>query len=314
MIRGFVLESPVWKVLRQESRDTVTIDLFRYDPTKEAKPRREAHEIPFCKGMSILHVLKYVHDNIDDSLAFRYSCENELCGLCGVFVNGKPVLACREELISNPTVIDPLPGFPVIRDLAVDTSRLEGKMEQLFFGIHKPKKEVSRMLPLSAIHANNMTACIECHICDTVCNAAKFSSEKFVQPEGIVKLINFLPFPCNRKEKEAIYERLYYCTLCWECTEVCPRDVQITDFVLALRNFATKKGYFPAPFKRIVKSLFVTGHEFPFTGFTSKLRGQLCLSEKPQLAINVPQALEEVQRLMKLVGASHLLESTEVKD
>jgi len=83
--------------------------------------------------------------------------------------------------------------------------------------------------------------------------------------------------------------------------------------MLALRNLATKEGYAPAPLKNVLKSIFETGHEFPFTGYTRKLRRELGLNETPPLTIGSPKALEEVQKLMKMAGATRLLKSSEMK-
>jgi len=84
--------------------------------------------------------------------------------------------------------------------------------------------------------------------------------------------------------------------------------------MLALRNLATKEGYAPAPFKNVLKALFETGHEFPFTGYTRKLRRELGLSETPPLTIGRPKALEEVQKLMKMAGVGRLLKSGEMQE
>ena len=106
---------------------------------------------------------------------------------------------------------------------------------------------------------------------------------------------------------------VWLCTVCYTCQERCPTGVDVTELMIALRNLASKADYAPTPFKSVLKSLFETGHEFPFTGFTRKLRVESGLDEKPPLAINIPEALEEVQKLMKLAGASRILEATEVK-
>ncbi len=103
------------------------------------------------------------------------------------------------------------------------------------------------------------------------------------------------------------------CTVCFTCQERCPTGVEVTDLMLALRNLATKEGYAPAPLQNVLKVLFETGHEFPFTGYTRKLRRELGLSETPPLTIGSPKALVEVQKLMKTAGAVNLLESREMK-
>ena len=106
---------------------------------------------------------------------------------------------------------------------------------------------------------------------------------------------------------------IWMCTVCFTCQERCPTRVEVTDLMLALRNLATKEGYAPAPLKNVLKALFETGHEFPFTGYTRKLRRELGLSETPPLTISSSKALEEVQKLMKMVGIVRPLESGEVK-
>jgi len=83
--------------------------------------------------------------------------------------------------------------------------------------------------------------------------------------------------------------------------------------MLALRNLATKEGYAPVILRNVSKGIFETGHEFPFTGYTRKLRKELGLSETPPLTIKSPKALVEVQELMKMAGHNRLLETNEMK-
>ncbi len=84
--------------------------------------------------------------------------------------------------------------------------------------------------------------------------------------------------------------------------------------MLALRNLATQEGHAPAPLKNVLKALFETGHEFPFTAYTRKLRKELGLNETPPLTISSPKALGEVQKLMKMAGVDRLLKSGEMKN
>jgi len=75
--------------------------------------------------MNLLEGLLRIQDEQDGSLSFRYSCRGAVCGSCAMRVNGKVVLACRtpvEGLLGKPVFVEPLPFFPVIRDLIVDMS------------------------------------------------------------------------------------------------------------------------------------------------------------------------------------------------
>lgn len=70
----------------------------------------------------MLTALKYVQNNLDETLAFRdYCCGCSWCTSCMMMVNGKGTRTCSKLLDPGESVVvDPLVGFPVIRDLAVD--------------------------------------------------------------------------------------------------------------------------------------------------------------------------------------------------
>ena len=54
----------------------------------------------------------------DETLTFRRSCREGICGSDGVNINGRNGLACLWNLNDLPEVITirPLPGLPVIKD------------------------------------------------------------------------------------------------------------------------------------------------------------------------------------------------------
>src|SRR5438045_9042819 len=62
---------------------------------------------------------------VDDTLAFRRSCREGVCGSDAMNINGKNGLACITNLkeLKEPVELRPLPGLPVIRDLIVAMSQ-----------------------------------------------------------------------------------------------------------------------------------------------------------------------------------------------
>lgn len=69
--------------------------------------------------LDLLVRIKYFND---DSLSFRRSCHEGMCGSDGMNINGKNPLACVTRLseLAQRIVLRPLPGLPKIRDLMVD--------------------------------------------------------------------------------------------------------------------------------------------------------------------------------------------------
>jgi succinate dehydrogenase/fumarate reductase-like Fe-S protein len=104
------------------SGEPVYLKVFRYDPGADGEPRYENYEVPWREGLLLLCALKYVRDNLDDTLAFRdYCCGCSWCMSCVMTVNGKGMRTCsRPVKPGEHLMLEPMKGFPVIRDLAVD--------------------------------------------------------------------------------------------------------------------------------------------------------------------------------------------------
>src|SRR5512139_1424702 len=103
----------------------LTLRIRRFHKEKDPPRWIETFQVEIRKGMNLLEALLRIQDEQDEILSFRYSCRGAVCGSCAMRVNGKDVLACRthvEDLLDKPALIEPLPLFPVIRDLIVDMS------------------------------------------------------------------------------------------------------------------------------------------------------------------------------------------------
>jgi succinate dehydrogenase/fumarate reductase iron-sulfur protein len=105
------------------AREKARVKVFRFNPEADKKPRYDLFEIPLEEGMSVLRGLRYIYENLDGSLAYKdYFCKTNQCGMCAMKVNGRPVFACNARL-EKETVVEPLPHFPIIRDIVVDTGK-----------------------------------------------------------------------------------------------------------------------------------------------------------------------------------------------
>jgi len=72
----------------------------------------------------LLDAMIRIKGEVDDSLAFRRSCREGVCGSDAININGRNGLACVTNLreLKEPIVLRPIPGLPVVRDLIVDMS------------------------------------------------------------------------------------------------------------------------------------------------------------------------------------------------
>ena len=84
-------------------------------------PRYDAFEVPYEPGASVLDALIWIRQDVDPSLAIRYSCINaNACKECMVLVDGKVDYACTARLSPGTMTIDPLKNKRLIRDLVTD--------------------------------------------------------------------------------------------------------------------------------------------------------------------------------------------------
>ena len=97
----------------------VKLNIYRYDAVINAKPGYQLFEVDLDPRETVSGALLHIYENFDSSLAFRFTCNIQKCGECAVNVNNKPCLAC-EKTIEPEMIIDPLPNFPVIKDLVID--------------------------------------------------------------------------------------------------------------------------------------------------------------------------------------------------
>jgi len=104
------------------SKEPINLKVFRYDPDKDESPGYVDYEVPWSEGLLALSALKYIRENIDETLAFRdYCCGCAWCMSCLMTVNGKGTRTCSWLLKPGENLtIEPLWGNPVIKDLVVD--------------------------------------------------------------------------------------------------------------------------------------------------------------------------------------------------
>ena len=104
---------------------TVKFSIYRYDPDKDDKPYMQDISVELePTDRKLLDAIVKLKAK-DDSIAFRRSCREGVCGSDAMNINGKNGLACLTDIVSlaQPIVLRPLPGLPVVRDLIVDMTQ-----------------------------------------------------------------------------------------------------------------------------------------------------------------------------------------------
>ena len=235
--------------------DTYHLKVFRYDPEIEGKkePRFDDFHVPFTKGMTVLDALMLARDTYDSSLTFRHSCRQAVCGSDAMFVNGKQRLCCKTQLseLNEPVRIEPLPHADVVKDLVVDMEHFYDQMEAVepyFQTSDYPDGDLEeqRQTPENREKVKMSTRCIWCGACMSSCNIAAGDNE-YLGPAAINKAYRFTMD--EREGEEMKQQRLkiieqehgvWRCQTQFSCTDVCPKDIPLTEHIQELKREAVK--------------------------------------------------------------------------
>jgi len=72
--------------------------IYRFNPETDKKPRMQAYKLPDDSGAVMLLDALVLLKQQDDSLGFRRSCREGVCGSDGMNINGRNVLSCITPL------------------------------------------------------------------------------------------------------------------------------------------------------------------------------------------------------------------------
>jgi succinate dehydrogenase / fumarate reductase iron-sulfur subunit len=168
--------------------------IYRYDPEKDAKPYLKDYDVALDPHDRMLLDALVRLKAVDDTLSFRRSCREGVCGSDAMNINGKNGLACVTNLktLSEPVVLKPLPGLPVIRDLIVDMSQFFKQYHSIkpYLVNDTPPPEKERLQsPEEREELDGLYECILCACCSTACPSFWWNPDKFVGPAGLLQAV-----------------------------------------------------------------------------------------------------------------------------
>ena len=210
--------------------------IYRYDPEIDKKPYMQDYTLTLEAGkdMMLLDALESLKEQ-DQSLTFRRSCREGVCGSDGMNINGKNGLACVTLLSSlkSPVVLRPLPGFPVIRDLVVDMQPFYRQYEKAQpYLINNTESPVQERLqsPEHREKLDGLYECILCACCTSACPSYWWNPDKFLGPAALLWLCRFLVDNRDEAKEQRLAElndlfSLFRCRTIMNCTSVCPKGL-----------------------------------------------------------------------------------------
>ncbi|NOX87324.1 MAG: succinate dehydrogenase/fumarate reductase iron-sulfur subunit [Chlorobi bacterium] len=239
------------KIWRQSSRDAKGkfVDYEVHDISSDAS---------FLEMMDLLN--EELVEKGEEPVAFDHDCREGICGMCSLFINGRPhgpdtaITTCqlhmRKFRDGDTIVIEPWRAkpFPVIKDLIVDRSAFDeliqagGYISASTGGV--PDANAIPVNREKAELAMDAAACIGCGACVAACKNA--SAMLFVS----AKVSQFALLPQGKIEAKDRVQKMVAkmdelgfgnCTNTYACEAECPKEISITNIARMNREFFKAK-------------------------------------------------------------------------
>ncbi len=191
----------------------------------------------------LLDALDFIKEEIDPTLTYSHGCRSGICGSCAVRVNGTEQLACEYKIESGDK-IEAIDKVPVIKDLIVDQQTVLDSLKRAHAFFEPPAK--ASQTPQELERIETQSDCILCASCFSACPVLEVDSA-FLGPFALTRAYRYTNDSRINDTKSTIdaiqIKGVWDCTLCGECTLVCPQGIDPKNDILMLRTKSVQAGY-----------------------------------------------------------------------
>ena len=212
--------------------------VFRFDPAVDKEPYFKEYRLLEVEPTDkVLDCLNRIRWELDPGLSFRMSCAHGVCGSDGMKIDGVCALACQKLIRDYPKgemTIEPLPNFPVIKDLIVDLDVFFEKYRAIkpYLLNDKPAPERERLQDADDRDLfDEAIRCILCACCTASCPVSE-TNEEFLGPAALLKAFRYLFDSRDQADSDRMAllddeKGIWGCKGHGKCTEVCPKEIDV---------------------------------------------------------------------------------------
>ncbi len=196
------------------------------------------------KDTTLLELLSEIKTKQDNTLAFSSGCRSSVCGSCSMRVNESEVLACSYK-VQDGDKIEPLQNVEVLRDLVVDMNRALTYNTKAKAWLVKSDKCVNLNHEDEKVNALQ-SDCILCGSCYSSCPVYAVNPD-FLGPFALTRVWKYVSDKREDHKQTKITEiqtnGVWECTLCNNCTVVCPQNISSKADIEKLRMKSAQYGF-----------------------------------------------------------------------
>ena len=229
----------------------VQLKIRRFNPEVDKKPWWGKYEVEVEPTDRVLDALHYVKWYQDGTLTLRRSCAHGICGSDAMRINGRNRLACKVLMkdVGRKITVEPILGLPVIKDLVVDMEPFMAHYRSVlpFLINEEPPPGTERLQSIEERERfDDTTKCILCAACTTSCPSF-WAKGEYVGPAAIVQAHRFIFDSRDRASQERLNiladsDGVWRCRTIYNCTEACPREIQVTQAIAEVKKEMLLRG------------------------------------------------------------------------
>ncbi|BDD04218.1 succinate dehydrogenase/fumarate reductase iron-sulfur subunit [Aureibacter tunicatorum] len=242
----------------------LTLKVWRQKDSKSKGQFKEYKISNISEGSSFLEMLDILNEDLvaknEDPIHFDSDCREGICGMCSLFINGRPhgpeeeITVCQLHMRTfndgDTITIEPwrAKAFPVLKDLVVDRSSFERIIQAGgHVGVNTGGIPDANAIPIpkeKADLAMDAAACIGCGACVAACKNASamlFVSAKVSQlallPQGNAERTRRVTAMVNQMDSEGFGA----CTNTGACEAECPKGISLSNIARMNREYYSAK-------------------------------------------------------------------------
>lgn len=237
-----------------------TLKIWR-QPNEQSKGALKTYEVSnISTGSSFLEMLDILNEELsekgEDPVHFDHDCREGICGMCSLFINGRPhgpeeeITVCQLHMrtFADGTTITIEPwrskAFPVTKDLIVDRTAFDRIIQAGgYISVNTGAVQDANAIPIpkqDADLAMDAAACIGCGACVAACKNA--SAMLFVSAK--ISQLALLPQGQAERARRALAmveqmdnEGFGACTNTGACSAECPKGIDLSNIARMNRDY-----------------------------------------------------------------------------
>ena len=232
----------------------VTFKVHRYSPGADGKGEFQPYTLDIEEDATVLDAMMRIREEQDGTLAFRGTCRTGFCGDCTMRIGRKNRIACCTTVgdvrKDGEVTVEPIRLIKVAKDMMFDVDTMvydKYRAVEPWVEPAGPEPEREHLVSNEVIKdLRKVMSCTMCWLCDEGCTTMVVDKE-FLGPAALTKAYRVVADPRDGRTKQRLHrlsadKGMWDCCHCFEATEHCPKGIDPTERIFALRNRAIKEG------------------------------------------------------------------------